>query len=116
MAIPQTRHNPFSHAWYVEINDNTFDTVNKWWKTQTTGGLYQKGYCGFYLDIKLNLQLGCIKNDDSLKDKDGFYDFGIELSFNDFIKYVLNEEPYLPKPLNIDKLLIILNYIDKYEK
>lgn len=115
MAIPQTRHNPFAHAWYVEINNNTFDTVNKWWKTQTTGGLYQKGYCGFYLDRNLNLQLGVIANIDVIKDKDGWYDFGIELSFNDFVKYVLNENPCLPKRLNIDRLLIILNYIENHE-
>jgi hypothetical protein len=116
MAITQTRHNPFAHAWYVEINNETYEVINKWWKTQTTGGLYYKGYCGFYLDRNLNLQLGVITNNDLIKDKDGWYDFGIELSFNDFVKYVLNEEPYLPKPLNIDRLLIILNYINKYEK
>lgn len=116
MATTVKQNNPFAHAWYVEINNETYEVINKWWKTQPTGNLYYKGYCGFYLDRNLNLQLGVIRNDDSVKDKDGFYDFGIELSFNDFVKYVLNEEPYLPKPLNIDRLLIILNYINNYGK
>jgi hypothetical protein len=114
MATTVKQNNPFAHAWYVEINDETYEVINKWWKTQTSSSMYKNGFCGFCLNENLKLFLGHIKKEDLIKKE--HYDFGIELSFNDFVKYVLNEEPYLPKPLNIDKLLIILNYINNYEK
>lgn len=113
MATIINPNNPFAHAWYVEINDNTFDTINKWFlKFFPYTNLYKKGYCGFYLNRNNNFHIGMVEK----QIKDDHYDFGIKLSFNDFVKYVLNEEPYLPKPLNINRLLTILNYINNYEK
>lgn len=113
MATIAKPHNPFAHAWYVKINDENYYVINKWFlKTHPNVRLYKNGYCRFYLNQHGVFNLGMVEHNL----KADHYDFGIELSFNDFVKYVLNEELYLPKPLNIDRLLTILKFIQNHEK
>jgi len=80
--------------WYIEITEENTDSVHKWYNKHWPKSLLEEGnLAGVYKNRNGKFQVGMLDSIKSDKKADT-YDFGNEISFNDFKKYILKEDVF----------------------
>jgi len=73
--------------WWVRVTEENKETLDKWFKSSS----HLKGKVGVYLNYQSIYCKGTISENTPAKDKDGSWDFGNEISFEEFKRYILKE-------------------------
>ena len=92
--------------WFITLTNENYDIVNNWFEslTNSKSSAYRTGICGYYKNSQDKIYAGTTGG----KSKESYFDFGDEISFEQFKQYVLKEEPIIEPLKDYTYLIKIL--------
>jgi len=87
--------------WWVQATDENYDIINKWFRERASCTANRHGKIGIYLNSSSALVYGNITKHDP--PKASHYDFGEEITFEQFKQFILKEKFVLPEKWKVER-------------